>query len=71
MPGLTLMQKRFCRLKYNRSHLSKKSLITKIQTRCVLTLRAKSVYNKFKLSRLQLKKYGSNGYLMGVRKSMW
>jgi len=71
LPNLSLMQKRYCLLKFNRSSLSKLSFITKIQTRCVITLRSKAVYNKFKLSRLQLKKYGSNGLLMGLRKSMW
>lgn len=36
---------------------------------CIFTGYTKSVYRSFKLSRHQCKRYASNGYLVGMRKS--
>jgi len=36
---------------------------------CIFTGYAKSVFRFFKLSRHQCKRFASNGYLMGMRKS--
>jgi ribosomal protein S14 len=40
-------------------------------TRCVVSNSSKSVYKKFKLSRMTLKKYISKGYIVGINKNSW
>ena len=45
--------------------------ITKIKNRCLLTNRARSVYRKFKMSRIFFKEYALRGDLMGVKKASW
>ena len=52
----------FVNLIYFNSH-------AKIKNRCVLTNRARSIYRRFKLSRIFLKKYALEGELMGVKKA--
>ena len=44
---------------------------TRIKNICVLTGRTKSIYKKFKLSRIQLKKWASLGFLPGISQSSW
>lgn len=51
--------------------LIKTNSITKIRNRCVYTNRARSVYRKFKLSRIFFKKYALQGDLVGVKKASW
>lgn len=41
---------------------------TKIQNRCILSGRSKSVYRKFKLSRIQLKKLAQKGQFSNLQK---
>ena len=43
----------------------------RIRNRCELTGRARSVYRKFKLSRIALRALASSGILPGVVKSSW
>ena len=50
-------------------NLSNISTITKIKNRCVFSNRARSIYRKFKLSRIFLKKYALEGDIMGIKKS--
>jgi ribosomal protein S14 len=50
-------------------NISSVSTITKIKNRCVLSNRSRSVYRKFKLSRIFLKKYALQGLLMGMQKA--
>jgi len=71
LSDLDVLQNRFCHFKFARSLISKKSRLTKIQTRCLLTLRSRAVYNRFKLSRLQVKKLGASGLIMGLRRGIW
>ena len=52
-------------------NISSVSTITKIKNRCVLSNRSRSVYRKFKLSRIFLKKYALQGLLMGMQKASW
>ena len=47
------------------------SSITRIKNLCVLTGRSKSIYRLFKISRIQLRKLASIGYLPGVSKYSW
>ena len=43
----------------------------KPKTRCVISHNSRSVYKKFKLSRMSLKKYISRGYIIGINKNSW
>lgn len=47
------------------------SSITRIKNLCILTGRSKSVYRLFKISRIQLRKLASEGFLPGVSKYSW
>jgi small subunit ribosomal protein S14 len=47
------------------------SSITRIKNLCVLTGRSKSIYRLFKISRIQLRKLASEGFLPGVSKYSW
>lgn len=43
----------------------------RISNRCVISNRSKSVYRKFKLSRIVLRDLASKGDLMGIKKASW
>ena len=47
------------------------SSITRIKNLCILTGRSKSIYRLFRISRIQLRKLASDGYLPGVSKYSW
>lgn len=47
------------------------SSITRIKNLCILTGRSKSIYRLFKISRIQLRKLASIGFLPGVSKYSW
>lgn len=49
-------------------NFNRNSSLTRIKNICVLTGRSKSVYKFFKLSRLQLRKFASIGFLPGILK---
>lgn len=51
--------------------LSNNSSVTRIKNRCIITGRARSVYRFFKLSRIQLRKLASSGFLPGLSKYSW
>ena len=51
--------------------LPRNSSPTRIRNRCELTGRPRSVYRKFKLSRVALRELASLGSLPGVVKSSW
>ena len=51
--------------------LPRNSSPTRIRNRCEITGRPRSVYRKFKLSRLALRQLASLGALPGVVKSSW
>ena len=48
-----------------------KNNCTKIRSICVLTGRSRSVYRAFKMSRLKLREYASQGYFNGIAKASW
>ena len=49
--------------------LPKNSSIGRIRTRCLSTNRSRSIYKKFKVSRLVFRRLALKGALVGVRKS--
>jgi small subunit ribosomal protein S14 len=48
-----------------------KSSITRVKNICILTGRSKSIYKKFKLSRIQLKFFITEGLIPGLSKYSW
>lgn len=64
------MEERFqARLKL--AELPRNSSKTRIRNRCDLTGRPRSVYRKFRLSRIALRELASTGQIPGVVKSSW
>lgn len=49
-------------------NFKKNTSLTQIKNICLLTGRSKSVYRFFKISRLQLRKLASTGFLPGIAK---
>jgi len=52
-------------------NFDRNSSLTRIKNICILTGRTRSVYRFFKISRLQLRKLASTGFLPGVSKYSW
>lgn len=48
--------------------LTKKSLLNRIKNRCTLTGRSKSIYSKFRISRIKLREMFFSGFLIGMKK---
>lgn len=42
---------------------------TKVRSICILTGRSRSIYRSFKMSRLKLREYASQGYFTGIAKA--
>ena len=53
------------------SKLSRNSSKTRIRNRCMITGRARSVYKKFKVSRIVFRELASKGAINGVFKASW
>lgn len=51
--------------------INNNSSITRIKNRCIVTGRSKSIYRFFKLSRIQLREFASQGLLPGLSKYNW
>jgi len=51
--------------------LPRNSNFVRINNRCVFTGRQYGVLRRFKLSRIQIKKYEQKGFLPGLLKSSW
>lgn len=51
--------------------LPKNASLVRLCTRCVLTNRSRSIYKRFKLSRLMIRKLGLQGELPGFKKISW
>lgn len=56
---------------YQLKSLPRDCSITRIKNRCLLTNRSRSIYKKFRISRLVFRRMALNGELVGVRKSTW
>jgi small subunit ribosomal protein S14 len=50
---------------------NKNSSLTRIKNLCILTGRSKSVYRLLKMSRIQLRKLASEGFLPSISKYSW
>jgi len=46
-----------------------KNNLTKVRSICILTGRSRSVYRVFKMSRIKLREYASQGYFTGIAKA--
>lgn len=68
---LTLPKNLRMRAYYQLKTLPRDSSITRVRNRCLLTNRSRSIYRKFRLSRLTFRRLALNGELIGVRKSSW
>jgi len=44
---------------------------TRVRSRCEVTGRPRAVYRKFKMSRIALREFGSQGLIPGLVKSSW
>jgi small subunit ribosomal protein S14 len=44
---------------------------TRLRSRCEVTGRPRAVYRKFKMSRIALREFGSQGLIPGLVKSSW
>jgi|SRR5690554_415531 len=51
--------------------LNKKISLTKLNNRCSLTNRGRSILSKFKLSRIQIREFLSLGLVPGYKKAVW
>ena len=56
---------------YWKDRESKLFSITGIKNYCILSGRARGVFSEFKLSRILLRKFGSKGFLAGLKKKSW
>ena len=66
----TPMEERFT-AQMKLAQLPRNSSKTRVRLRCLLTGRARGNYQKFKLSRLSLRKLASNGQIPGMVKASW
>ncbi|KAL8541509.1 hypothetical protein ACS0TY_002687 [Phlomoides rotata] len=53
------------------SQLPRNSSFTRIRNRCVFTGRPRSVYKKFRMSRIIFRELANQGQLQGVKKASW
>lgn len=53
------------------NNLIKNSAKIRLRNRCILTGRSRSVYKKFKISRIMFRELALKGLLNGVRKASW
>lgn len=53
------------------SKLPRNSSKTRIRNRCTLTGRSRSVYKRFRISRIVFRELASQGALCGIYKSSW
>lgn len=63
----TIYQKLYFDKKYKQ--FTFKSSIARARTSCIFLGNNKSIFNNFKMSRDMFKKYASEGYIIGLRKS--
>lgn len=54
-----------------KKHKFRKSSISKIKNKCLLSGRNRSVLKKFRLSRMFLKNLGVSGFINGFKKASW
>ncbi|EFJ06385.1 hypothetical protein SELMODRAFT_97235 [Selaginella moellendorffii] len=67
--NLPLEVRRYFESKLNA--LPKNSSITRVRNRCIITGRSRSVYRKFRMSRICLREMAGRHELMGLYKASW
>lgn len=53
------------------ARLPRNSSSTRIRNRCIITGRSRSIFKKFRISRIVFRTLASNGNLVGIRKLSW
>ncbi|MCA3270126.1 MAG: 30S ribosomal protein S14 [Thalassospira sp.] len=53
------------------AELPRNSAFVRVRNRCVFSGRSRAYYRKFKLSRIALREFGSQGLIPGLVKSSW
>jgi ribosomal protein S14 len=56
---------------YNYKNIFRETSFSFYNSRCFFTNRGRSVYKDFKMSRLVFRKYVTQGFIPGIRKSIW
>lgn len=51
--------------------MPRNSAVTRVRNRCEITGRPRSVYRKFRMSRIALREFGSMGLIPGLIKASW
>ena len=59
------------KINYMLRTLPRNSSLTRVRSHCILTGRSRSVYRKFKLSRISLRELAGSGSIPGIHKSSW
>lgn len=59
------------KVRYKLSKIPRNSSLTRIRNRCVFTGRPRSVYRKFRMSRIIFRELATQGQLQGVKKASW
>ena len=67
--SISQLEKREFLKKLNK--LSRNSSKVRIRNRCILTGRGRSVYSKYRLSRIRFRELASQGLIPGVIKANW
>ncbi|GAV71641.1 Ribosomal_S14 domain-containing protein [Cephalotus follicularis] len=57
--------------RYKLSKLPRNSSFTRVRNRCVFTGRSRSVYEKFRMSRIVFRTLARQGELLGIKKASW
>ena len=52
-------------------HISYGDCKSRIKNYCIISGRSRGVYRDFKISRIQLRSVGSQGYIFGLKKASW
>lgn len=68
----TLIQSKFIRTTFTAKKLRILLISNKVKVKnhCVISRRSSAVISKFRLSRLKFRYYASNGFLVGIKKSV-
>jgi succinate dehydrogenase (ubiquinone) iron-sulfur subunit len=59
------------KINYMLRTLPKNSSLTRVRNHCIVTGRNRSVYRKFKLSRITFRELGGSGAIPGIQKAAW
>jgi small subunit ribosomal protein S14 len=66
-----ISQENKIKIAYKLNSLPKDSSITRIHNRCVLSNRGRSIDSKYKLSRIKMREFITQGLLPGYTRAVW